>query len=288
MRNYFSKKKCDLCLVVGDVNSTMACTISARKLGVPVAHVEGGIRSMDWSMPEEINRVVTDSIANYFFTTSKTANTNLLNSGFKEDNIFFVGNTMIDSLLKNEPRFTKPDIFEKKGLSHKNYIVMTLHRPSNVDDEIKLKSLIENITRQCKSYKVIFPVHPRTRITLDKIVNLPSNIILADSMPYLEFNFLVKHSLGVITDSGGITEETTVLGVPCITLRNSTERPETVTYGTNVLVGDDKELLTNSLEKMVSGSWKESSIPPLWDGESGRRIISILEKIMLRKEKNDK
>tara|TARA_B100000963_G_scaffold143536_1_gene125042 strand:+ start:1634 stop:2734 length:1101 start_codon:yes stop_codon:yes gene_type:complete len=275
---------CDLCLVVGDVNSTMACTITARKLGVSVAHVEGGIRSMDWTMPEEINRVVTDSISNYFFTTSDTANRNLLDSGIEKDNIFFVGNTMIDSLLKNKPRFIKPVIWKKEDLENKGYIVMTLHRPSNVDNAEKLKVLIDEITNECGECKVIFPVHPRTRITLDKIESLPSNMIFVDSMPYLEFNYLVQHALGVITDSGGITEETTVLGVPCITLRNSTERPETVTFGTNVLVGDDKDDLIHNLRVLLSGSWKESSIPPLWDGASGKRIVECLQNIMFTKE----
>ena len=278
------EKDPSMVVVVGDVNSTVACTIVCAKMGIPCAHVEAGLRSFDRDMPEEINRVVTDSISNYFFTTSDTANRNLLDSGIEKDNIFFVGNTMIDSLLKNKPRFIKPIIWKKEDLENKGYVVMTLHRPSNVDNAEKLKVLIDEITTECGACKVIFPVHPRTRITLDKIESLPSNIIFVDSMPYLEFNYLVQHSLGVITDSGGITEETTVLGVPCITLRNSTERPETVTFGTNVLVGDDKDDLIYNLREMLSGSWKESSIPPLWDGASGKRIVECLQNIMFIKE----
>jgi UDP-N-acetylglucosamine 2-epimerase (non-hydrolysing) len=223
----------DLVLVVGDVTSTMACAIVSQKLQIKVAHVEAGIRSNDWTMPEEINRLVTDSITNYFFTTSEVANRNLLESGVKQEQIFFVGNTMIDSLLKNRSRFRKPEIWDKLGLKKNNYFVMTLHRPANVDEEEKLKDLLYEIVTNSMGLPLIFPVHPRTSIILNSLGVTHPHLHLIEPMGYLEFNYLVEHAKAVITDSGGITEETTVMGVPCMTLRNNTERPETVTEGTN-------------------------------------------------------
>ena len=268
------KNPVDLVLVVGDVTSTMACSIVAQKLKTKVAHVEGGIRSGDWDMPEEINRLVTDSISNYFFTTSETANQNLINSGTNPKNIYFVGNTMIDTLLKNENKFSKPDIFDFFGLEEKKYFVLTLHRPSNVDSPEKFHSILKEIMENSDGLPIIFPVHPRTRKNLEGISYPQFHFV--EPMNYLSFNFLVKHSIAVITDSGGITEETTVLGIPCITLRDSTERPETCTIGTNILIGTDPRHIKPTLEKLFKKEWQVGAIPPLWDGKAAERIINVL------------
>lgn len=270
------EEKSDLCIVVGDVTSTMACAITARKMLVPVAHVEGGIRSGDWTMPEEINRVVTDSITNYFFTTSETANENLRRSGFKDENIFFVGNTMIDSLLKNRPRFSKPDIWDLLNLKEKEFIVLTLHRPANVDEEAKLKELIDEIILNSPGLPLIFPVHPRTAKIISNLGISHPRLHMIEPMGYLEFNYLVERCKAVITDSGGITEEATVMGVPCMTLRDNTERPETITIGTNELLGINPKAIKPAMEKLYRGIWKNGSIPEKWDGNSGNRIINIL------------
>jgi UDP-N-acetylglucosamine 2-epimerase (non-hydrolysing) len=264
----------DWVLVVGDVTSTMACTLVAKKLNVKVAHVEAGIRSGDMTMPEEINRLVTDSISDLFFTTSERANENLKMSGFRDDQIVFVGNTMIDTLLHHEKDLTAPVLFESNNLSAKGYLVMTLHRPSNVDSKEQLTSLFEVIDEMLSDIPVVFPIHPRTRKNMELFGIAPKNVILADPMSYFEFNYLVKNALGVITDSGGITEETTVMSVPCITLRNSTERPETVELGTNELIGTNPNQLREALKQLLSGSWKKGSIPPLWDGQTAQRIVA--------------
>ncbi|HEU5092111.1 MAG TPA: UDP-N-acetylglucosamine 2-epimerase (non-hydrolyzing) [Nitrospira sp.] len=275
------KKRSDLCLVVGDVTSTMACSIAARKLGVPVAHVEGGIRSGDWTMPEEINRVVTDSITNWFFTTSETANHNLRRAGVTDDQIFFVGNTMIDTLLKNVPRLRPPACWHSLKLEPGQFFVVTLHRPANVDGEQQLLSLLRAIAEGTKGLPVIFPVHPRTAKNLRELDSAIPQLHYVDPLGYLEFNYLVKHAKGVITDSGGITEETTVLGVPCLTLRDNTERPETITIGTNELIGTDPRKLAPALSRLMAGQWKKGAIPPLWDGKAAERIVGQLERLLL-------
>ncbi len=267
----------DLCLVVGDVTSTMACSIAAQKLGVRVAHVEAGIRSGDWTMPEEINRLVTDAITDLFFTTSEIANANLRRAGVSEDRIHFVGNTMIDTLLTQLPRLRPPEFWETLRLEQGRYLVVTLHRPSNVDDPARLERLVREIAAASAGLPVVFPVHPRTAKALASIPELPDEIHRVDPQPYLEFNFLVKNARAVITDSGGITEETTVMGIPCLTLRDSTERPETVTMGTNELLGTDPAALGPALARIHAGTWKQGRIPPLWDGETGSRIVKILE-----------
>jgi UDP-N-acetylglucosamine 2-epimerase (non-hydrolysing) len=274
------EKRSDLCLVVGDVTSTMACSVVARKLGVPVAHVEGGIRSGDWTMPEEINRVVTDSITNWFFTTSETANENLRRSGVTVDRIFFVGNTMIDTLLKQMPFLRSPLFWEELGLIAGHYFVVTLHRPANVDGEHQLLALLRAITAGTEGLPVVFPVHPRTAKNLREFGADISGIHYVDPQGYLEFNYLVKHAKGVITDSGGITEETTVMGVPCLTLRDNTERPETVTIGTNELIGTDPAKLAPALARLIAGQWKKGAIPDKWDGKAATRIINTLDKLL--------
>ena len=266
----------DLVLVVGDVNSTLACALVAQKMGIKVAHVEGGIRSGDWNMPEEINRLVTDSITNYFFTTSIYANQNLRRSGVENERIFFVGNTMIDTLNKNLSRLKEPKFFKEYELKEKDYFVLTLHRPQNVDEVESLNELLKAISKNTRNKKIIFPVHPRTKVILDQLSFETNNIIRAQPLGYLEFNFLVKNSLAVLTDSGGITEETTVMGVPCITLRDTTERPETSIVGTNELVGTNPELIKKALEKLFAGNWKKGSIPEKWDGHAAMRIVDII------------
>tara|TARA_B100000212_G_C27345775_1_gene521236 strand:+ start:283 stop:1374 length:1092 start_codon:yes stop_codon:yes gene_type:complete len=271
-----NEEKPDICLVVGDVNSTMACSIVAKKYNLKVAHVEAGIRSFDLTMPEEINRMVTDSITDYFFTTSEFANENLINAGIKKDKIHFVGNVMIDTLKNQIENFIKPDFFDNYKLSKKKYFVLTMHRPSNVDDKKKLIKLLDLIDSNTKNYPILFPVHPRTKSILSKNRINFKNIIEVCPMTYLEFNYLVKNSSCVITDSGGITEETTVMNIPCITLRNNTERPETIKYGTNLLVGHNSKKIINALNKVLENKWHKGKIPKYWDGNSASRIVKIL------------
>lgn len=271
-----AQNPCDLVLVVGDVTSTMACTIVAKKAGIDVTHVEAGIRSGDMAMPEEINRIVTDSLTDYFFTTSKHANNNLKNLGVTDSKIFFVGNVMIDTLLKNKPRFEKPNFWDDLGLKKGSYFVMTLHRPSNVDEENQLKNLIKQIVTLGKDYPIVFPVHPRTKKLLQGLdLNFP-NLHYVEPLGYLNFNYLVENSFAMLTDSGGITEETTVMNIPCITLRDSTERPETCEIGTNVLVGNDPDKIEDAFKTLLSGNWKQGSIPELWDGKAAKRIADCL------------
>lgn len=264
----------------------MACSIAARKLGIPVAHVEGGIRSGDWTMPEEINRVVTDSITNWFFTTSETANDNLRRSGVTDDRIFFVGNTMIDTLLKQLPHLRPPACWESLKLEAGKYFVVTLHRPANVDGEHQLLPLLHAIAEGTRGLPVVFPVHPRTAKNLRDLDSKTPQLNYVDPLSYLEFNYLVKHARGVITDSGGITEETTVLGVPCLTLRDNTERPETVAIGTNELIGTNPANLPPALARLMAGQWKTGSIPPKWDGKAAGRIIEHLEQLLLHTSHN--
>lgn len=274
------EQRSDLCLVVGDVTSTMACSITAQKLCVPVAHVEAGIRSGDWTMPEEINRMVTDAITNYFFTTSEVANKNLRRSGVPDERIFFVGNTMIDTLLANMNRLRVPALWDELGLEAGQYFVLTLHRPANVDELDQLQAMLSAIGEGCRGLPVIFPLHPRTAKTLGNLPNLPDNLRLVEPQPYLEFNFLTKHAKAVITDSGGITEETTVMDVPCLTLRDTTERPETVTIGSNELIGTDPAKLISALDRLFAGQWKVGSIPEKWDGKTGDRIVAVLDQLL--------
>ncbi len=267
--------KPDLCLVVGDVTSTLATAIVAQKSCVPVAHVEGGIRSGDWTMPEEINRLVTDAISNCFFTTSENAGSNLLKAGVRREQIHFVGNTMIDTLLANRRRFSQPSFWREKSLEAGKYFVLTMHRPSNVDDQARYAKSLAVIAELARGLPVVYPAHPRTAVSLASFT-LPDNLILVEPQSYLSFNYLVENAFAVITDSGGITEETTVLGVPCMTLRDNTERPETITIGSNELVGSDPAKLAPYMERLFAGQWKRSGIPEKWDGKAAERIVSVL------------
>jgi UDP-N-acetylglucosamine 2-epimerase (non-hydrolysing) len=266
----------DVVLVVGDVTSTMACSIVAKKLNIQVVHVEAGIRSFDLSMPEEINRMVTDALADHFFTTSEKANQNLLLAGNSNDRIHFVGNTMIDTLLKQKSRFKKPEFWDELGLEKNEYLVLTLHRPANVDDPEKLKELLVEIIANANQLPVVFPVHPRTAKMLEQIQFSHVQLKTVEPQSYLAFNFMVMHAKGVITDSGGITEETTVMGIPCMTLRDNTERPETVSIGTNELIGTNPKAIQPALQNLLSGNWKKGAIPPLWDGKASERIVAKL------------
>lgn len=299
----------DLVLVVGDVTSTMACSIVAKKLNTKVCHVEAGIRSWDLTMPEEINRMVTDALADYMFTTSEVANKNLVLSGCSLENVpnyliasspnslpeegytferikqrvWYVGNVMIDTLLANRSRFRRPAVYDALGLEEKQYIVMTMHRPANVDEEAHLKALMEQIITNVHGLPIIFPIHPRTaKIFYNlwgdeaQLRQLFPNLHIVDPMGYLEFNYLVERAKAVVTDSGGITEETTVMGVPCITLRDNTERPETCTIGTNRLIGTRPEAIKPALDVLFAGEWQTGEIPPLWDGHTAERIVEIL------------
>jgi UDP-N-acetylglucosamine 2-epimerase (non-hydrolysing) len=273
---YLMAHPTDLVIVVGDVTSTMACAIVAKKLNVKVAHVEGGIRSNDMTMPEEINRIVTDSITDYFFTTSRFANENLKNAGVPDESVFFVGNVMIDTLSKNLDRLKMPGFYASMHLKAKEYLVLTLHRPSNVDNSENLQFILQEIMQNTHGYPVIFPAHPRTRKVLNELNSTYPNLILIEPLSYLEFNFIVKNSFAVITDSGGITEETTFLNIPCLTLRDNTERPETCETGTNMLVGNNPANIAAALQKLFSGKWKSGSIPDRWDGHAAERIVSHL------------
>lgn len=269
----------DLVLVVGDVTSTMACAIVAKKLNIKVAHIEAGIRSFDLTMPEEINRMVTDSITDYFFTTTQLANQNLLNAGVDKSKIFLVGNVMIDTLLANLQRLQKPVFFEDLKLVKGEYFVLTMHRPANVDETEKLKALMSEIVHNVKGLPILFPIHPRTaKIFTDLGINA-HNLKIVEPLGYLEFNYLVQNCKAVITDSGGITEETTVMGVPCLTLRDNTERPETITIGTNELVGTNPKNIKPALDKLFEGTWKKGGIPELWDGKAAERIVIKILKI---------
>lgn len=269
----------DLVIVVGDVTSTMACSIVAKKANVKVAHIEAGIRSFDLTMPEEINRMVTDSITDYFFTTSAFANDNLKKAGMEAERIFFVGNIMIDSLVKNLERIEKPTFFDEMQLSEKKYLVLTMHRPANVDNPKNLEHYLDNITAFANEFTILFPVHPRTKPVIEAIGKHYPNLQLVEPQSYLNFIYLLKNSEGVITDSGGITEEATYLHIPCITLRENTERPETCTLGSNVLVGNDFNALAENILKINQNNWKKVQIPELWDGHTAERIVDVIMKL---------
>jgi UDP-N-acetylglucosamine 2-epimerase (non-hydrolysing) len=274
-------EKPDWVLVVGDVNSTIACALVCVKLGIKVAHVEAGLRSRDRTMPEEINRLLTDQIADLLFTPSQDADDNLLAEGIPRERIRFVGNIMIDSLFTNLERAQKSTVKSNLGLLDREYAVLTLHRPANVDNRETFERILNALEQVCRSLPVVFPIHPRTRKTvaelglLDRVTAI-ENLRLIDPLGYLDFLSLYSTAKLVLTDSGGIQEETTALGVPCLTLRENTERPITVEMGTNIIVGTDPVRLVSEVEAIIAGHFKEARQPPLWDGHTAERILAEL------------
>jgi UDP-N-acetylglucosamine 2-epimerase (non-hydrolysing) len=269
----------DVVVVVGDVNSTVAAALASVKMGRSVAHVEAGLRSFDRSMPEEVNRVLTDAVSDLLFTTEPAANENLAREGVSQDKVHFVGNVMIDTLFRYREQACKSDLLERLRLERDGYAALTLHRPSNVDDEGTLAMLLDAMARIQAEIPVIFPVHPRTRRRLEALATvLPAmpGLRLVDPLPYLDFLALMAHARCVLTDSGGIQEETTALGIPCLTLRNGTERPITVTCGTNRIVGTDPDAIYQSWRDVVEGKWPRGELPELWDGRAAGRIVRVL------------
>jgi UDP-N-acetylglucosamine 2-epimerase (non-hydrolysing) len=262
----------DFVLVYGDVNSTVAAALVSAKLSIRIGHVEAGLRSFDWTMPEEINRVVTDRLADLLFTPSEDADANLKREGVPPEKIHRVGNVMIDSLVRLLPAAAN---ISTNGFPE-SYALVTLHRPSNVDDSESLRSILRSLAEISQSLDVIFPVHPRTRQRIKEIGEVAEKLHLSEPLPYIDFLALQSRAVVVITDSGGIQEETTYLGVPCLTLRSNTERPLTVSAGTNVMVGEDRQKLSDELAKILSGKAKKGTIPPLWDGHAGERIAAAL------------
>jgi UDP-N-acetylglucosamine 2-epimerase (non-hydrolysing) len=299
-------EKPDLIIVVGDVTSTLACTLVAIKMGIKVAHVEAGLRSFDRTMPEELNRILTDSVADYLFVTEESGMQHLKNEGVADERVFFAGNVMIDSLVRYQEKAKTTTILEDLGLATSdsrlataatglstsdsrlatnNYIVMTMHRPANVDTEKGLQSILELIELSSQDTKIIFPIHPRTRAHMEKFgladrLDQAKNLIMTEPLGYLEFIQLMSNATAILTDSGGIQEETTYLGVPCLTFRDSTERPITVSLGTNQLLSDlDPKKTYAALKEILAGKVKKGSIPPLWDGKAAERIAAQLAEI---------
>jgi len=283
------KEKPGAVVVVGDVNSTVACALVAKKLGIGVAHVEAGLRSYDRTMPEEINRILTDTISDYLFTTCKDANRNLKKEGISKGKIYFVGNVMIDTLLQFRAKAEKS---AKIKIDQEDYALLTLHRPSNVDDKRTFKSILEALKEVSKRIPILFPAHPRTQkqvkafgyekyfnfleLNPKNTVKLRNSINLSGPLSYVEFLNLMAKSKLVYTDSGGIQEETTILAIPCLTIRENTERPVTIEEGTNILVGSDREKIAEESDKILKGKGKKGRIPKLWDGKAAERTVNIL------------
>jgi len=274
------KEKADLVIVVGDVNSTLACALVASKLCIPVAHVEAGLRSFDRTMPEEINRILTDQISDYLFITCEEAGENLLKEGISQEKIHFVGNVMIESLLKIRPRIEESRILNKMELKKGKYVLSTLHRPSNVDQRETFEEILEALHRIGKKIRVVFPAHPRTQKRMKEFnfQDLNSRLVITNPIGYFDFLALEKNAKFVLTDSGGIQEETTFFQVPCLTIRMNTERPITVTYGTNTLVGTDSNTIVRESLNILSGNGKKGKVPRFWDDHVSRRIVEVLEK----------
>ena len=275
------RERVDLVVVVGDVNSTLACSLVAAKMLVPVAHVEAGLRSFDRTMPEETNRIVTDVLSRFCFTTSPEAEANLLREGVGADRIFYVGNIMIDSLLFYLAKAESSRVLDDLGLVPGGYVLVTLHRPSNVDDQRTLGGILDALGDVARSMPVVFPVHPRTRKMIESAeqrIGVPKGIRLIEPLGYLDFVKAERHARIVITDSGGIQEETTVLGIPCLTVRENTERPITIEIGTNILVGTDQRRIREEAERILAGAAREHRVPPLWDGRTAGRIADVLER----------
>ncbi len=277
------KDKPDLVIVAGDVNSTSACAIDAVKLHIPVAHLEAGLRSFARTMPEEINRILTDAISDFLLTPSPDGDENLLNEGVPKEKIFFVGNIMIDSLVQYQDKAKQSDILEKIGIEKKDYALITLHRPSNVDSEKGLLTILNAFQEISQSIKLVFPIHPRTRKQIavfgfDEMVQNMPNLILTEPVGYYDFLKLQMQARFILTDSGGIQEESTYFGVPCLTLRPQTERPITIWEGTNKLVKLETEDIINEAKNILDGNIKKGKIPKYWDGKTAERIVKIFRK----------
>jgi UDP-N-acetylglucosamine 2-epimerase (non-hydrolysing) len=278
------KEKPDLVVVVGDVNSTLAAALAAVKLCIPVAHVEAGLRSYDRTMPEEINRLLTDAVSDYLFTPSHDADENLKKEGIPEDKIFLVGDVMVDSLLHDKTAAAQSVILDRLDLAEKGYALLTLHRPSNVDEKESLLRIIRALSEISRTIRIVFPAHPRTQKklkefgVLDSVPITSQRLLITEPLGYLDFLNLEMNAKFVMTDSGGIQEETTVLGVPCLTLRNTTERPITISEGTNVLVGNDTQMIIEEARKILDGNAKKGKCPEFWDGMTAERIIDIIAK----------
>ena len=280
---FLLQEKPDLVLVAGDVNSTVACAIDAVKLHIPVAHLEAGLRSYDRRMPEEINRIQTDCISSMLLTPSQDADENLIREGISKDKIFLVGNAMIDSLMQHEKKAELSTKMNDLGLKKHSYALITLHRPSNVDDRENLEIILDAFAEIAEKIPLVFPMHPRTRkqlavLDLEEKANAIANLKLIEPIGYLDFLKLEKYAKFVLTDSGGIQEETTVLQVPCLTLRENTERPITIELGTNQLVELDRDVIIQKVNTILNGHYKKGSIPPLWDGNTAERIVQVMDK----------
>lgn len=275
------RHKPDLVVVVGDVNSTLACTITAAKLWIPVAHIEAGLRSFDRRMPEEINRIVTDALSSFLFTSCRDADQNLLNEGVPAEKIFFVGNVMIDSLNRHRARAEQLNTAARFELRPGQYALLTLHRPSNVDVPHVLSGILSALAAIQRDLPILFPAHPRTVARVAehgfgaRLAAAPG-LRMVEPLGYLEFLDLMMHAQFVLTDSGGIQEETTILGVPCLTIRDNTERPITVSEGTNTLVGPDPRRIVAAAQRIMAGECKTGRIPELWDGRAAERIVRIM------------
>ncbi len=267
----------DMLVVGGDVNSTVAAAMAAAKLGIPVAHVEAGLRSFDRAMPEELNRIVTDHLSDLLLTSEESGNVNLAREGVAPERIHFVGNCMVDSLCTHYDKAVAGKPWEQYGVEQNSYALLTLHRPSNVDADARLKELMGLAGSIAQRMPVIFPMHPRTKQRLREFGQaLPASLVLVDPQPYVTFLGLTAASKLVLTDSGGIQEETTAMQVPCLTLRCNTERPSTVELGTNAIVGDDLDLADRMVDQILRGEWKKGSVPPLWDGHAASRVVDSL------------
>lgn len=274
-----AREKPDVVVVAGDVNSTIAVALVAAKMGLAIAHVEAGLRSRDWSMPEEVNRVLTDRLSALLFTPSRDGDENLRAEGIESSRVHFVGNVMIDSLAAALPRARESHIHQRLELGRKGYALATLHRPANVDDPAALRGLLSALAEVAAQLPVVFPIHPRTRARLPSGFDAPG-LKLVEPLGYLDFLALTAEARLVMTDSGGIQEETTALGVPCLTLRENTERPVTVEVGTNQLVGTDPRRAVAAAREVLAGRGKKGGIPELWDGHAAGRIADILVKFV--------
>ena len=274
------KRKPSLVVVAGDVNSTLACALVAVKLNIPVAHVEAGLRSFDNTMPEEINRILTDRISDLLFTTEDSGTQNLINEGVPKEKIHFVGNCMIDSVTKFIPLAKEMAPWSEYGLNRNDYCLITLHRPSNVDSRKDIVKIVTMLNRMSEKIHIVFPVHPRTQKSIKNCsITLSDNIRLLNPLPYIEFLGLMSNAKLVVTDSGGIQEETTYLNIQCLTIRNNTERPVTVEAGTNHLVGTDPEKVMSVFHRILNGTIKKGHTPQKWDGKAGQRIAEIIREL---------